>query len=204
MNDAHAKYPSDVAVPATGVTAAQGLAIDAGHASAESAMHWNETLRDGAHVLIRTIQKDDAQLERAFIESLSEQSQRQRFLGRVNISDDLIHRLTDLDPSHARAFIALVHREGKKLMVGISRYSIIADGSNCECAITVADDWQALGLGTLLMRHLIATAREQGIRAMVSIDSAVNMQMRELAHGLGFSTEIDPDDSSQVIHRLAL
>jgi acetyltransferase len=39
---------------------------------------------------------------------------------------------------------------------------------------------------------------------MFSIDSANNSRMRELARDLGFARERDPDDSTQVIHRLTL
>jgi hypothetical protein len=39
---------------------------------------------------------------------------------------------------------------------------------------------------------------------MISIDSADNAQMRELAAHLGFHSRVDPDDASQVIHELAL
>lgn len=172
--------------------------------SPAAGMHWTETLRDGTHVLVRPIQKEDAELERAFIDSLSEQSRQQRFLGHVNAGDALIRKLTEIDYCHDMAFVALVHRDGEKQIVGVSRYSRSSDGRACECAVTVADDWQNRGLGTLLMRHLIETAREHGIRSMVSIDRATNHQMRNLAQIMGFTAHADPDDATQVIYQLVL
>ena len=97
--------------------------------------------------------------------------------------------------------IELVPRER---IVGISRYSADHEGLHCEFAVTVTDQWQNKGLGTLLMKYLIDVARTRGIRTMTSIDSAVNMQMKYLARHLGFDRRIDPEDATQVIHELHL
>ncbi len=170
-----------------------------------SAPRWSERLRNGLHVMIRPIRKSDAALERAFIEGLSPQSRRFRFLGVIKSpSDALIKQLTEIDYQHDVAFVALVHEKGKKKEIGVSRYSLSADGQSCECAITVADDWQGRGLGSLLMRHLIEVARASGIRKMLSIDASENLQMRDLATYLGFHRRADPEDSHQVIYSLDL
>ncbi|MBS0383437.1 MAG: GNAT family N-acetyltransferase [Proteobacteria bacterium] len=170
-----------------------------------SASEWTETLRDGNRVTIRTLHKADAALERDFIKRLSPESRRLRFLGGVGEpSDTMIRDLTDLDYQHKMAFVALVQEGGKPREIGVSRYSLAPDGKSCECAVTVSDEWQGKGLGTLLMRHLIDIAKQRGIESMFSIDAAGNSRMHELARDLGFARELDPDDPSQVIHRLAL
>lgn len=165
-------------------------------------MHWTELLNDGTHVLIRPIGKADADLERNFIRRMSPQSRRLRFLGQIGEpSAEMIRRFTDIDYEHDMALVALVHRDGAKQEIGVARYGIGDDGS-CECAVTVSDEWQHRGLATVLMKHLIAIARERGIREMVSIDLAENGAMRDLAAGLGFKCHPDPDDAMQVIYRL--
>ena len=166
--------------------------------------HWHETLRDGTQVLIRPIAKEDAALERAFIERLSPESRENRFLGQINPSDDMVKRLTDIDYRRDMAFVALRHDVGEKREIGVSRFCLSEDGSSCECAVTVADEWQGRGLGHLLMRHLIEVARQRGIKRMFSIDLAANEQMRDLAASLGFERKVDHDYPSQVIHSLAL
>jgi GNAT superfamily N-acetyltransferase len=168
-------------------------------------LQWTETLADGTHVLVRPLRKADAGLERAFIKRLSPESRRMRFLGQMSEpSDELIRSLTELNPKRDMAFAALVHRDGEKLEIGVSRYQTSPDGRICECAVTVSDEWQQKGLGTLLMRHLIDVARSRGIRKMISLDSADNLQMRDLAHFLGFSRQVDPQDPTEVIHILTL
>lgn len=166
---------------------------------------WSETLRDHSHVLIRPITPQDKDAERAFIEGLSLQARRYRFLGQVRSpSEQLIEQFTNIDYVHEVAFVAVTPDDGRERIVGVSRYSTDESASECECAVTVSEEWQNKGLGTLLMRHLIDVARARGIRRMFSIDSAENVQMQDLARHLGFDTRIDPDDASQVIHELDL
>jgi GNAT superfamily N-acetyltransferase len=163
------------------------------------------TLADGSEVTIRALRKEDAGFEREFIRNLSPESRWMRFLGQIGEpSDALIRKLTELDYQHDMAFIALSREGGILHEVGVSRYSLAADGQSCECAVTVADAWQGKGLGTILMRDLIDIARKRGVRSMFSIDANENERMRELARDLGFNQERDPDDSTQVIHRLML
>lgn len=156
-------------------------------------------------MLVRALCKEDAALERAFIARMSPASRRFRFLGQIAApSDELIRSLTEIDYVHDVAFVALLHADNEKKEIGVARYGTSVDGTNCECAVTVADEWQGRGLGTLLLEHLINVARQRGIREMYSIDTADNYAMRDLADAFGFSRSVDPDDSTLVIHRLRL
>jgi GNAT superfamily N-acetyltransferase len=167
--------------------------------------HWHEKLRDGTTVLIRPIRADDVELERRFIEQLSPQSRRFRFLGEIKSpSPGLLKQLTQLDPTRDVAFIALIADGADKREIGVSRFSARPDGLTCECAVTVSDEWHNRGLATILMRHLIDMARQRGIECMYSMDAAENHSMRELAEHLGFTRKPDPNDATQVLHTLDL
>ena len=170
-----------------------------------SAPKWTDTLSDGTHVIVRPITAKDAQLERQFIERLSPESRRLRFLGQIGEpSDEMVRRFVTIDYDRDMAFVALVHRDNETREIGVSRYGRGADGKSCECAVTVSDEWRHRGLATLLMRHLIDFARAHGVRSMVSYDAIENTEMRTLAEGLGFERRTDPEDPRMVIHRLAL
>ncbi len=167
--------------------------------------HWIEPLRDGTPVLIRPLSAQDREREVEFIERLSHQSRRMRFLGDFqHLAPRTLDQLMDIDYESQMAFVALVHDNGVLREIGVSRYSATGDGKRCECAVTVADDWQSRGLGVLLMRHLIDVARRKGFRQMFSIDASENQAMRDLASYLGFSRRVNPDDSTQVVHSLDL
>ncbi|MGB4859799.1 MAG: GNAT family N-acetyltransferase [Dokdonella sp.] len=165
---------------------------------------WTEVLHDGQSVLIREIRKQDTELERRFIERLSPTSRRFRFLGTlISPSDDLLRQLVAVDPTRDVALIALIGEGAEQTEVGVARLSAEGD-ETCEFAVTVSDDWQHKGLGTLLMQHLINSAVERGIKSMHSFDAADNEHMREFAAHLGFKRTPDPDDATLVVHSLDL
>ncbi len=197
---------TDSPTPRTAPREAHGLAA-AGNKPVpgfDPELHWHETLRDGTRVLIRPIRKEDAALEREFIERLSTVSRGYRFLGQIKVTDDMIRRLTDIDYDRDMAFVALRHESGQKIEIGVSRFCIGDDGASCECAGVVSDEWQGRGLGHLLMRHLIEVARQRGIKRMYSIDAVGNKEMRKLAADLGFERRVGHDNPSEIIYSLDL
>lgn len=173
---------------------------------AQHGQHWIDRLTDDSHVLIRALRPEDREREKAFIENLSPVARHQRFLGEVKeVGTQLLDQLMDVGTPQRVAYVALIHDNGSLREIGISRYAQAgAEADVCECAVTVADDWQHLGLGALLLQHLIDEARSHGFKRMYSVDSAMNRSIRELTQSLGFSHKTDPDDASQVIHSLQL
>ena len=177
---------------------------DAAYKEAAPHEHWIDEVKDGRHVLIRPLTAADREREYDFIKNLSPESRHARFLGEINEPGKrLMDQLMNVDNQHRMAFIALVHDNGKLIEIGVARYAE-AKEHECECAVTVAEDWRQRGLGVLLMRHLIDLARRNGYKQMISIDAADNEGMRDLASYLGFHRRPDPSDSSQVTHTLDL
>lgn len=173
--------------------------------SAPDVPRWTETLRDRSRVLIRPIQPGDRPAEAEFIAGLSLQARRYRFLGQVaSPSEALVGRLIGADFLHEVAFVAVIQEDAHERIIGVARYSVDPGGTRCECAVTVAEDWQDKGLGTALMRHLIDVARARGIRTMYSIDAVDNIDMSDLARHLGFHTRLDPRDPTLYVHQIEL
>lgn len=171
----------------------------------EAGEHWIEPLDDGGHVLIRPLRAEDREREKAFIMRLSPESRHFRFLCQIKApSEAMLDQLMDIDHHDNMAYVALAHVDGELREVGISRYAACDQPGECECAVTVDDQWKRRGLGELLLGHLIDKARANGFKAMHSIDSAANTEMQDLARDFGFSTVRDPNDACQVIHRLQL
>lgn len=172
--------------------------------AAVTGQYWIEALKDGRHVLIRPLEEKDREREYAFIKRLSPESRHMRFLAHINEPGTaMLDQLMDTDGKQRLAYIALVHENGQLIEIGVSRYAATGE-HECECAVTVADEWQRLGLGTTLMEHLIKAARRSGYHQLYSVDASSNGPMRELTKSLGFQTQSDPDDRCQVVHRLTL
>lgn len=159
----------------------------------------------GEQVTIRPMHVTDTQMESEFIEHLSPDSKRFRFLGGVReLPKEEVRRLCDVDGKYCMAFVATVLRNGRETEIGVSRYASEGESDAREIAVTVADEWQHRGLGSILMKLLIQSAKEHGVKHLYSIDLAENSAMSALARDLGMSAARDRDDPHQVIYSLTL
>ncbi len=192
--------------PQEGAHATSAADLPALKEAASISIHrWNQNLGGGLHVLIRPINKLDANSERDFIEGLSSDTQRQRFMAQIpHPTERFIAQLTNLDGINEVALVAVVKEGTAEKIVGVSRYSLDAARNCCECALVVSDEWQHKGLGTALMKHLIEMARTSRIVAMESIEFAENLPMRTLLHELDFHMRLHPHDARLVIYTLTL
>ncbi len=170
-----------------------------------SEVAWQQQLQDGTHVTIRPLHAQDVELERQFIEAMSPQSRRFRFLETMSSpSESLLKQLTELDPLTDVAYLATVGDGAEAREIGVARFSAAAGARDCEFAVTVSDEWQRQGLGAALMAHLIDAARARGIHAMHSTDSSDNDSMRQFAGHLKFQRSTDPSDAKLVLYSVDL
>jgi acetyltransferase len=149
---------------------------------------------------MRPIRPEDAELERAFVNGLTEQSRRYRFMYAMSeITPQMLSRFTQIDYDREMALIATVGEGDAALQIGVARYVTNPDGSSCEFAVVVADDWHGRGMATRLMRSLIDVARARGLARMVGQALSDNAGMLALARHLGFAIEQD-DDSPELVN----
>ena len=157
------------------------------------------TLGDGTAVTIRPIRPEDERIEQEFVRNLSDESRYFRFRDGVReLSPRMLLHLTRLDYDRHLALIAVTEREAREIQVGVARYVVGADRQSCEFAIAVADDWQRKGLGSGLMKALMAAARSRGVREMHGEVLASNRKMLALTAKLGFSAQPDESDARVV------
>jgi len=142
------------------------------------------SLRDGLQVRVRPIRPaDKAALSEAF-QRLSEESRYQRFLSPMPELRpmDLVY-LTEVDHHDHEALVAFGLNG---VAVGVARYVRWASQPEAaEFAVTVADDWQRRGLGTLLLDRLGARGRAEGVRRFTASVLAENHEMLGLLEKLG-------------------
>lgn len=155
-------------------------------------------------VLVRPIRPEDAEIEAAFVDGLSDRSRHMRFFSQArSLSPVMLARFTQVDYERELALIALpVDAPGP--MIGVARYSPNPDGESCEFAVTVADAWHGRGVGTLLMLRLIDAAKAAGYRRMTGSVLAANGGMLQLARELGFALHRSADTPDVVDTELAL
>lgn len=154
-------------------------------------------LRDGTRVVVRPIRPEDRQIEREFVQGLSNESKYFRFMGALGeLNEAMLDRFTQIDYDREMAFVALVCENGRETEIGVARYVVNADAISCEFAVAVADAWQHRGLGSLLIRSLVDVARNRGLQTMEGIVIAGNYRMLGVMNALGFSIRSEPGDAS--------
>src|SRR5918995_5892585 len=93
-------------------------------------------LADGRKVVIRPIRPGDRPGEREFLDRLSGETRRRRFIKYVQAPDKaLIHFSTPIDYERHMAFVCEAPDGARSELVGDARYTANADGSSCELSI---------------------------------------------------------------------
>jgi RimJ/RimL family protein N-acetyltransferase len=127
-----------------------------------------ESLRDGRRVEIRALKPADREGLAASVRRTSEETRYRRFFApKRSFSEKEIEFYLNVDFVNHVALVAVLDEEGRPVIVGGGRY-IVSEPGSAEVAFAVDDPHQGLGIATRLMRHLVAIAREAGLRELTA------------------------------------
>jgi RimJ/RimL family protein N-acetyltransferase len=137
-------------------------------------------------IRIRPLEPSDRQGLAALFKRLSSESRRQRFLGpKPTLSDRELTYLTTVDHRWHEALAAIDGRDGS--IVGVARYVRVKERPGAaDGAIAVADEHHGRGIGSVLVRCLIARARVNGFSVLSATTLWENRRARAMLRGLGF------------------
>ncbi|MET3921525.1 GNAT family N-acetyltransferase [Arthrobacter sp. UYEF20] len=166
-------------------------------------------LRDGGTAHLRPIHPADADAVQAFHVGQSQKSTYMRFFAfKSRLSAKELQRFTEVD---YRDRVALVITIGGEIM-GIGRYDRLDDPEEAEVAFNIADAHQGRGIGSILLEHLAAAARENGIRRFSAEVLPENRKMLMVFSDAGYDVKrhfddgvvslefnIDPTDKSRAV-----
>jgi acetyltransferase len=158
-------------------------------------------LRDGTQLAVRPIRPEDAELERAFVHGLSDQSRFFRFFYQLNeLTPAMLARFTQVDYDRELALVAVAtDSAGAEEFVGVARYIANPDRESAEFAVVVADAWQHRGVARSLMERLMAAAKRNGLARFEGAVLRENQNMLRFTAALGFKAHDDPQDPEQVV-----
>jgi GNAT superfamily N-acetyltransferase len=142
-------------------------------------------LKDGTSVLVRPVRPDDRELFVAGFERMSPESRYRRFMGhKRNLSERELDFFTRLDHDRHEAIGAIDVASGEG--AGVARmHRSDGDPAVAEAAVTVVDDWQGRGLGSLLLDRLTKRARELGVHHFEASLFTTNKAMLHMFERLG-------------------
>ena len=141
-----------------------------------------ERLPDGARVLIRPIRPDDKGMLADGLRRLSPQSAQRRFLSpKRSFSRTELRYLTEVDGLDHVALVAEYPSAPARRLIAVGRFVRLDDDPRAaEVAVTVADEWQRRGLGSVLGKHLAHAARNRDIRRFTATMSSDNVAAHRL------------------------
>jgi acetyl coenzyme A synthetase (ADP forming)-like protein len=145
---------------------------------------YDAVLTDGGVVRIRPITPGDGPRLVDFHSRLSPESIYLRyFSSHPRLTSAELERFTTVDHVDRMAFVGTLKGE----IVGVARYDRLPSSpAEAEVALVVADDHHGRGLATLLLEHLAAYARTQGIRVFRAITLPQNRAMQGVFRRAGF------------------
>jgi acetyltransferase len=165
-------------------------------------------LKDGSEYLLRPIRPEDELSLHGLIERMTPEDIRLRFFAPMRrLSHQAAARLTQIDYDREMGLVAVARHPDGSIdtdIQGAVRIAADPDNQTAEYAIMVQSDLQGHGLGYLLMKKIIAYARDKGIGEIYGEVLRENHLMLNLARDLGFVRKDNPDEPGVVEVKLKL
>jgi acyl-CoA synthetase (NDP forming)/GNAT superfamily N-acetyltransferase len=149
--------------------------------------HWEAdvVVADGGIVHLRPIEPSDAD---ALVKAHAGLSPRTRYLryfsAYTRIPEGDLYRFTHVDHHDRVALVAWLGDE----IIAVGRYERIPGTDEAEVAFVVSDAHQGRGIGSVLLEHLAAAARERGIARFTAVVLAENDAMLGVFRDAGYET----------------
>ncbi|MCJ7713238.1 GNAT family N-acetyltransferase [Candidatus Bathyarchaeota archaeon] len=144
-------------------------------------------LKNGTEVILRSIKPEDEMLWLEMFKSFSDESVWYRFF---NVIKDTPHeiriRYCNINYDNEIAIIAELQEEQKK-MLGVVRFTLDSDKKSGELAFIVVDQWQGLGLGTIMVDHVLNICRDKKIEIIYSFMLPNNYRGIKFLKKMGFN-----------------
>jgi acetyltransferase len=155
------------------------------------------TLKDGSAVVVRPIRPEDEPHMVRFHESLSDRSVYFRFFHTIKLGERVSHdrliRTCFIDYDRDIALVAEGQGPDGPQITGVGRLTKVRGMPVGEFAIVVRDDAQGQGLGTELLRRLVAVGRDEGLERITGEILPENREMQVVAERVGFTCRFDLD-----------
>ncbi|WP_030771051.1 GNAT family N-acetyltransferase [Streptomyces sp. NRRL F-2664] len=150
------------------------------------------TLPEGNEITVRRADGSDLAAARAMHDRCSERTLGLRYHGPVADADRYLGHL--LSPRFGRT-LAATTASGRLVALG----HLLWDGDETEVALLIEDDWQRRGIGSELLRRLLAMAVEAGCDSVYAVTQSANTGMVAAMRGLGLPLDYQIEEGTLVI-----
>jgi acyl-CoA hydrolase len=153
-----------------------------------------ETLKDGTEIFFRPVKPTDEETLSEMLYSLSSDSVRKRYFAHtMTFPHKDVQKITNIDYRNDLAIVGVVPGHSGEQIVAIAQYFLDPKTQSAEVAFIVQDEWQAKGMGTILLDYLVKVARQRGVKRFNAKVLPENKAMLVIFHncGLPVRTEFD-------------
>jgi acetyltransferase len=161
---------------------------------------WN--MVDGTAITVRPIRPEDEPLMVEFHKTLSEQSVHLRFFFLdpldARVAHERLVRQCFIDYENEMALVAecVDSQTGRREILGVGRLKRQLSPTDGELAVIVSDKYQGRGMGTEMVRRLVAVGRREGFRRIIALILSENAPMLAMARRLHFAVARGEDPLS--------
>lgn len=142
---------------------------------------FSETLRNGVPIRIRAIHAEDKSALQDILHHLSKDSRFFRFLTpKGSFTEKELAEFTELDFQHHVGLLATIVESGIEKPVGVGRFITTDSSKSAELAFEVEEEYQGLGVATILLKHLSEIARDLGVTEFTALVHPDNRKMLEV------------------------
>ncbi|MFB9816104.1 bifunctional acetate--CoA ligase family protein/GNAT family N-acetyltransferase [Paeniglutamicibacter sulfureus] len=182
-----------------------------GRKPGEYPSHWEAdvVLRNGSTAHLRPIQPSDADNLQKMHRGQSEASVYMRyFTYKSSLTAKELKRFTEVDHVNRVAFVVIRGED----IIGVGRYDRLDDPTDAEVAFNISDAYQGMGVGSILLEHLAAAARENDIESFSAEVLPENRKMLTVFAEAGYAVKrhfdegvvmlefpIDPTEKSRAV-----
>src|SRR5271157_358263 len=136
---------------------------------------------------LRPARSDDGDALQSYVRKLSPQSRYNRFLGAVNeLPASELARALAASGRDTLTLLLTSTEEDRETVVGEARVALSCAKRAGEFSMSIADDWQHLGLGSALLEEIERKAAADGIELLFGDTLRTNDGMIGLARARGF------------------
>ncbi len=122
------------------------------------------TTKKGLEILLRPVKISDEPLLKDFFYDLTDQSLYRRFMSvRRDVPHTRLQEFCIIDFSKEMIMVAVIQKEARETIVGVSQYGIDTTSHSAEVAFVVRDNYQNKGIGRELLHYLTFLAKTVGL-----------------------------------------
>jgi RimJ/RimL family protein N-acetyltransferase len=143
------------------------------------------TLPDHRTLFVRPLRPGELGTIQELDAHLSGRTRYLRFLSYMPaMPDSILRLLTAVDYRRRLSLVAEYQAASRREVVALGSFSALDDGA-AEVALVVRDDWQRMGVGTLLAGRVLRAAADRGFARFVANVLWENVAMRKILKRVG-------------------